>query len=176
MDRGSPPFKAGHRPSTWVLEAFHPADSSGSSFRGTISAPYDVSRTVGTLSTLLLCSVFIYSAVASEPQDDLSEVVIQAPEPRFVAPTHRDQIGRIWAPVFIDGKGPFRLVLDTGANHSGVTAAVADILGLPLDRLPPVRLRGVTGILMVPAIQVDTFAVGDLMLGPATLPCCSVWM
>lgn len=122
------------------------------------------------MSALLICSVFNYGAAASEPQDDLSEVVIQAPEPRFVAPTHRDQMGRIWAPVFINGKGPFRLVLDTGANHSGVTAPVADMLGIPLNLSPPVRLRGVTGIVIVPAIRVDTFAVGDLMLGPETLP------
>jgi hypothetical protein len=117
-----------------------------------------------------VCSIFIHNAGSSEPQDDLSEIVIQAPEPRFVAPTHRDQIGRIWAPVFINDKGPFRLVLDTGANHSGVTAWVAETLGIPLDLSPPVRLRGVTGIVVVPAIHVDTFEVGDLMLGPMALP------
>ena len=27
------------------------------------------------------------------------EVVVSAPEPRYVAPTLRDRIGRIWAPV-----------------------------------------------------------------------------
>jgi predicted aspartyl protease len=122
------------------------------------------------LSALLMCSLFNYSAAASERQDDLSEVVIQAPEPRFVAPTHRDRIGRIWAPVVINGKGPFRLVLDTGANHSGITGVVADMLDVPRDLAPPVRLRGVTGIVMVPAIHVDTFDVGDLTLGPMTLP------
>ena len=111
-----------------------------------------------------------HDAAASEPQDELSEIVVQAPEPRFVAPTHRDQIGRIWAPVWINGKGPFRLVLDTGANHSGVTAEVADMLGIPLNQSPSVRLRGVTGIAMVPSIRVETFTVGDLMLSPATLP------
>lgn len=114
--------------------------------------------------------LFNHATVASEPQDDLSEIVVQAPEPRFVAPTHRDQIGRIWAPVWINGKGPFRLVLDTGANHSGVNARVAEILGIPLDRSPPVRLRGVAGTATVPSIRVDSFVVGDLMLSPATLP------
>src|SRR5580658_5009105 len=69
-----------------------------------------------------------------QPQDELSEIVVQAPEPRFVAPTHRDQIGRIWAPVWINGKGPFRLVLDTGANHSGITSRVAELLDIPLDQ------------------------------------------
>jgi hypothetical protein len=73
----------------------------------------------------------IARAAVPEPPDELSEIVVQAPEPRFVAPTLRDKIGRIWAPVWINGKGPFRLVLDTGANHSGVTLEVAELLGLP---------------------------------------------
>ena len=96
--------------------------------------------------------------------------MVQAPEPRFVAPTHRDQIGRIWAPVWINGKGPFRLVLDTGANRSGVTAQVAGLLGIPLNQSPPVLLRGVNGIVTVPTIRVDSMTVGDLTLSPATLP------
>ncbi|HEY7740911.1 MAG TPA: hypothetical protein VIB01_09885, partial [Steroidobacteraceae bacterium] len=41
----------------------------------------------------------------------LDPVAVTADEPRFVAPTRRDRIGRIWAPVTINGKGPFRLVL-----------------------------------------------------------------
>jgi predicted aspartyl protease len=102
--------------------------------------------------------------------DDLSEIVVQAPEPRFVAPTRRDQIGRIWAPVWINSKGPFRLVLDTGANRSGVTAQVAELLGISLDQSPPVLLRGVNGIVTVPTIRVDSLTVGDLTLSPAILP------
>jgi predicted aspartyl protease len=120
---------------------------------------------------LLMCPLCSYGdAVAPEPQDELSEIVIQAPEPRFVAPTRRDQIGRIWAPVWINDKGPFRLVLDTGANHSGVIAQVAELLDIPLNQSPPVLLRGVTGIATVPTIRVDSFAVGDLTLSPAILP------
>ncbi len=65
--------------------------------------------------------------------DEVEEVVIAAPEPRYVAPTRRDQIGRIWAPVFINNQGPFRLVLDTGANRSCVIAKVASRLQLTPD-------------------------------------------
>jgi predicted aspartyl protease len=87
-----------------------------------------------------------------------------------VAPTRRDRIGRIWAPVYINGQGPFRLVLDTGASHSGVTERVAARLGIPLDASPPVMLRGVTGSAEVPTIRVDSLTVGDLTLRPAILP------
>jgi predicted aspartyl protease len=96
--------------------------------------------------------------------------VVQASEPRFVAPTLRDRIGRIWAPVWINDRGPFRLVLDTGATRSGITANVAERLGVPLDQSPPVLLRGVTGVAIVPTVRVDSFTVGDLTLGSTTLP------
>jgi predicted aspartyl protease len=104
------------------------------------------------------------------PEDDLSEIVVRASEPRFVAPTRRDRIGRIWAPVTINGKGPFRLVLDTGASRSAITSRVAEILGIPPDASRSVLLRGVTGTITVPTIRVDSFAVGDVILTPATLP------
>jgi predicted aspartyl protease len=107
---------------------------------------------------------------APQATEELAEVVIQALEPRFVAPTRRDRIGRIWAPVLINGKGPFRMVLDTGANRSGVTSDVAEALGLPPDDSRPVMLRGVTGSATVPTIQVDSFTVGDLLLTPVILP------
>ena len=102
--------------------------------------------------------------------DELAEIRVEAQEPRFVSPTRRDQIGRIWAPVFINGRGPFRLVLDTGASRSGVTAPVALALGLPTDRSPPIMLRAVTGYATVPTIRVDTLNVGDVAVDSPILP------
>lgn len=102
--------------------------------------------------------------------EELAEVMVEAPEPRYVSPTRRDQIGRIWAPVMINGHGPFRLVLDTGASHSAVTSLVALALGIPMDQSPPVILRGVTGFATVPTIRVDTLTVGDLAVDSPTLP------
>ncbi len=101
---------------------------------------------------------------------DITEIVIQAPEPRYVAPTRRDQIGRIWAPVYINGKGPFRLVLDTGASRSGVTGKVAATLGLTPDASSSVTLRAVTGSATVPTIRVDTLEVGDILIKDSKLP------
>jgi hypothetical protein len=105
-----------------------------------------------------------------DPIEELTEIMVEAREPRYVSPTKRDQIGRIWAPVIINGHGPFRLVLDTGATHSAITALVALALGLPTDQSPPVILRGVTGYAMVPTIRVDSLSVGDLSVDQAILP------
>jgi hypothetical protein len=116
---------------------------------------------------------------AIEPQDSppieqtseqLSEVIIQAAEPRFVAPTRRDRIGRIWAPVYINDRGPFRLVLDSGANHSGINNHVAEVLGLLPDQSRQVLLRGVTGSATVSTVSVDSFLVGDILFGTSQLP------
>jgi predicted aspartyl protease len=106
---------------------------------------------------------------ATPPGEELSEVVVQAPEPRFVAKTTRDRIGRIWAPVLIDGKGPFRLVLDTGANHSAVIPATAAALGSP-GTANAIVVTGFTGSAVVPTISVSRMEVGDLLFGPTTLP------
>jgi predicted aspartyl protease len=94
----------------------------------------------------------------------MEEVVVDAPEPRYVAPTLRDRIGRVWAPVYINGQGPFRLVLDTGANRTAVIPALANRLGMPVETTP-VKLLGATGSSMVPIIKVSSIEVGDLWLG-----------
>ncbi len=110
------------------------------------------------------------AAPAPAAADDITEIIITATEPRYVAPTRRDRIGRIWAPVMINGKGPFRLVLDTGASRSGVTTHVAAELGIKPDESSPVKLRAVTGSATVPTIHVDTLEVGDLLMNDSKLP------
>ncbi|MGH8207547.1 MAG: retropepsin-like aspartic protease [Steroidobacteraceae bacterium] len=87
-----------------------------------------------------------------------------------MAPTRRDRIGRIWAPVMINGQGPFRLVLDSGASSSGITPQVATMLGLPLDGTRHVLLRGVVGLATVPLVRVHSFTAGDLSFGTRDLP------
>jgi predicted aspartyl protease len=99
----------------------------------------------------------------------LEEVVVSAPEPRYVAPTTRDRIGRIWAPVLINGKGPYRLVLDTGASRSAVIQRVVDEVGLPV-RAKSVQLRGVTGSAVVSSVRADTLEFGELLIENTTMP------
>ncbi|MBL8267954.1 aspartyl protease family protein [Steroidobacter sp.] len=98
----------------------------------------------------------------------VEEVVVDAPEPRYVAPTLRDRIGRVWAPVYINGKGPYRLVLDTGANRTAVVPALANRIGKPHET-QTVKVLGATGSSIVPIIKVDSIEVGDLWLGDRTV-------
>jgi len=108
-------------------------------------------------------------APAAETPPGVEEVLVTAPEPRYVAPTTRDRIGRIWAPVLINGRGPYRLVLDTGASRPAVTRAVVDELGLPI-KTDAVRLRGATGSAVVSAVRVKTLEIGELLIENTTMP------
>jgi hypothetical protein len=69
----------------------------------------------------------------------------------------------------IDGKGPFRLVLDTGANHSAVIQRTADALKEPTDD-EMTLVTGITGSATVPTVRVGSMEVGELLLGPTFLP------
>lgn len=108
-------------------------------------------------------------APVSPPSAPVEEVVVSAPEPRYVAPTTRDRIGRIWAPVLINGQGPYRLVLDTGASRSAITERVAQRLGVPIEP-DAVQLRGVTGTSIVAAVKVDSLEFGELHIDGTRLP------
>jgi predicted aspartyl protease len=99
----------------------------------------------------------------------IEEIQVEAPEPRYVAPTLRDSIGRIWAPVLINGQGPFRLVLDTGASKSALLPRVARALNVPMAPTT-MRVHGVTGSIDVSTITIQQLEVGDLLMGTTTLP------
>ena len=111
------------------------------------------------------------SVAPSAPLEELKleEVKVTAPEPRYVAPTLRDRIGRIWAPVTIDGKGPLRLVLDTGASRSALTPAALNKLGIQPDLDRMVLLRGTTGSARVPTVRVGQVEIGDLLAERQTM-------
>ena len=129
-----------------------------------------VTVVVGIALLVPVISCAAQDAPAVAPPQPAKADVIAAPERRFVAPTERDRIGRIWAPVLINGKGPFRLALDTGATNSAVTVDVARALGLPVLDSDQVTLRGVTGSATVPTIPIDGMVIGDLELSSQRLP------
>ncbi len=111
--------------------------------------------------------------IAAAPEhaatDSIEEVLVEAQEPQYAAPTMRDRIGRVWVPVMINGQGPFRLVLDTGATSSAILGSVAETLKLPLTEKARSWLQGVTGSAIVPHVIAETIEVGDLLLNDAKL-------
>jgi predicted aspartyl protease len=88
----------------------------------------------------------------------------------FAAPTQVDRIGRIVAPVMINGKGPFRLVVDTGASHSTISPALAELLGLQTENEPGMWVNGITGTALLPSVPIERLEVGKVVLENSRLP------
>jgi predicted aspartyl protease len=90
--------------------------------------------------------------------------------PLYATRTTFDRIGRIVASVQINGSGPFRFVLDTGANSSAVSEATAQALGLVPHDGATVSVHGVTGSATLPVVRVATLQAGELVLENQRLP------
>jgi predicted aspartyl protease len=90
--------------------------------------------------------------------------------PEFATPTTLDRAGRIVAPIEINGRGPFRFILDTGANRSAMSAATAARLGLVPEEGAEVSVHGITGSAVLPVVKVQSFRAGDLVFERQRLP------
>jgi predicted aspartyl protease len=68
----------------------------------------------------------------------------------------------------VNGRGPYRFILDTGANSSALAPSVVEELGLP--QADGVQVHGVTGTAVLPAVHVQSMRAGAVELPPAVLP------
>ena len=99
----------------------------------------------------------------------------QASEPEaepalYAVPTTKDRVGRVLAPVMINGQGPFRFIVDTGANRSAVSPRVVAKLGLDASAARPIDVHGVTGTAELPAVEFEDFRAGEIDLGRVRVP------
>ena len=88
----------------------------------------------------------------------------------FASPTTLDHIGRVVASVMIDGKGPFRFIIDTGANHSTISPQLATALGLRPSLQLAMRVTGVTGSADVATVPIERLQAGDLVISDSRFP------
>jgi predicted aspartyl protease len=88
----------------------------------------------------------------------------------YASRTSTDRIGRIVAQVEINGRGPFRFVLDTGANRSAMSAATAEALQLVPVEGDVISVHGVTGHATLPVVEVERLRVGELLFEKQRLP------
>ncbi|MDE2264121.1 MAG: aspartyl protease family protein, partial [Gammaproteobacteria bacterium] len=88
----------------------------------------------------------------------------------FASPTRLDHIGRIVAPVMIDGRGPFRFVVDTGANHSTISPHLARVLGLIPAQGASMLVTGITGQEQLPWVPIDLLQVGQIRIENLKMP------
>jgi len=88
----------------------------------------------------------------------------------FACPTTLDHIGRVVASVMVDGKGPFRFIIDTGANHSTISPQLAAVLGLDASARQSMHVIGVTGSADVESVPIERLQAGDLVISDTRFP------
>jgi predicted aspartyl protease len=101
---------------------------------------------------------------------DAAAAVSVGEGPLFASPTTRDRIGRIVAPVVINGRGPYRLVVDTGASRSTISPELAAALELTPSAQEPMLLNGITGSARVPTVRIERMQAGSLVIEATKVP------
>ncbi len=103
--------------------------------------------------------------VAGAPQDVAP--VAPAPDPAGTTVQLAEVSERMTVPVQIAGAGPYRFIIDTGAERTVISRQLAGILGLPAGR--PVNVSSMSGTtrvgtFLIPSIQVSTVPdIGEIM-------------
>jgi predicted aspartyl protease len=126
--------------------------------------------------TLGVCLLAAVAASAAQPPPESSSQSQQPSVPTspedllFASPTRLDHIGRVVAPVMVDGQGPFRFMIDTGANYSAVSPRLAAALGLTASPDASIQVNGITGTANVPSVPIRELKAGALVLEHARLP------
>ena len=121
---------------------------------------------------LFLRDVFAEPNIASRAPGSHEDLMgaLSDPEPLFAAPTRLDRIGRVMTHVMVNGKGPFRFVIDTGASRSTLAPHLARALNLQPSVGRNVMLNGVTGAAEVTTVAVDSLEIGALKFRNQNLP------
>lgn len=90
--------------------------------------------------------------------------------PLFTAPTRFDGVGRIIAPVMVDGQGPFRFLVDTGADGSMISQRLARRLGLTPVQGGAEHVEGTTGNENMPVVTLARLRVGSIVKSNLRVP------
>src|ERR1700760_2303455 len=114
------------------------------------------------MKAILLCALLAAPAAATPPTDTGDLL--------FASPTTHDHIGRVVVPVTINGQGPFRFIVDTGANHSTISPQLARTLELETEQGSAVTLNGITGAGQVAYVSVDSLQAGSFTIENTVLP------
>src|SRR5689334_7453417 len=88
--------------------------------------------------------------------------------PAVAGMTRKDAAGRSVALIHVNGQGPFRFIIDTGANRSVLSNALAAQLGLTPSGEDVVH--SIDNEAPAPLVNVDSLAFGNLLLSQGDTP------
>jgi len=72
------------------------------------------------------------------------------------------------APVMVNGRGPFRFIIDTGANRSAMSQGLANELGL--TPFGTGEVHSIDGVSQAPLVAAQSLQYGDVSLAAAAMP------
>lgn len=100
----------------------------------------------------------------------VEELIVEARGPRYTARTRRDRIGRVWVPVAINGRGPFRLLVDTGAQQTIGNDRLRKALLLRWRYTQDADIIGVTmDVTQAKSIRIPSIAFGSVKVRNAAI-------
>jgi Aspartyl protease len=102
------------------------------------------------------------AALATTAALNAASAVADQPVPLYAIPTLHDQVGRIVAAVTINGRGPFRFMLDTGSNRTVVAQSVLAKLNLATNPDTSISVVGVAGSEIAASVHIDSLDAGDM--------------
>ena len=116
----------------------------------------------------LWCAWFAPAAAECIDAPELAAYQATFPQEFAIGATRSDRIGRVVAPVMVNGQGPFRFIVDTGANRSVLSQSLAERLGLTPEGEG--QVHSVHGVTVAPLARVQALQYGDLALSAAAMP------
>jgi predicted aspartyl protease len=111
------------------------------------------------LTAPLLGPLMVSRAMAQQPPAEPIPPAAAPAEANTNVATTTNALSHMIAPVTINGQGPFKFLVDTGANRSAINAPLAARLNLPPG--PAVRLHTVAGVRERPSVTIDELKVGE---------------
>jgi predicted aspartyl protease len=111
------------------------------------------------------------SALAFAPsfaRADAPHAQLVATPPPELIDGFTDMADRLMLETTIDGKGPYRFVVDTGADRSVIASDVAESLGLLPHR--DVVVQGIVRALPAPTVRVPNLSFGKMTLNDVAAP------
>lgn len=118
----------------------------------------------GWIAAALLATAPLTVAAAERTAPAPPEPVI------YAAPTTKDGIGRIMAPVWLNGRGPFLFIVDTGANRTVLAPETVRRLGLDVGAGPRALVHGVTGSELAPIVRMAELRIGAIVRRDVDMP------
>lgn len=118
----------------------------------------------------LATTLALFGSIPLSAAQDCEGIETECATTEYASPTRRDHVGRVAVPVWVDGKGPFLFIVDTGASHSTLSPRLTEKLGLTPSITPGVWLNGVTGSAQVPTVRIEELRAAELIVPGGELP------